>query len=107
METTNYLGDHVSWTLLLLVPLYWIWTDVKILLIAQAAVLASGRFDFSKSHGIAQGAGQAVEDRRMQQESLDAFGQLVQDLFNQVVKHKAVAAGKRFDEAGGVFMTLD
>ena len=44
METANYLGDHVSWTLLLLVPLYWIWADVKILLIAQAAVMASGVF---------------------------------------------------------------
>ena len=51
---------------------------------------------------VAQGAGQPVEDGRLQQESLDAFGLLFQDFFNQIVQHKVVAAGKRLDKAGCV-----
>ena len=57
-------------------------------------------------HGIAQGAAQAVEDRRAQQERLDARGLLVQDFFDQIVQHEMVGAGERSDEAGGVVMSL-
>ena len=42
----------------------------------------------------------------MQQEGLDAFGLLFQDFLDQIVQHKTVAAGERFDEAGGVFTPL-
>src|SRR5260221_538933 len=57
-------------------------------------------------NGITQGAAEAVEDGRAQQERLDAFGLLPENFFKQIVQHEMVAAGKRFDEAGGVFMPL-
>ena len=57
-------------------------------------------------NGITQRAAQAVEDRCAQQERLDACGLLLQDFFNQIVQHEMVAAGERFDEAGGVLMSL-
>ena len=47
-----------------------------------------------------------VEDRCAQQESLDLFGLLLQDFFDQIVQHEMVTAGERFDEAGGVFLPL-
>src|SRR5688572_20836038 len=43
---------------------------------------------------ITQGATQTVEDGGTQQESLNSFGLLVQDFFNQVVHHEMVAAGE-------------
>ena len=63
----------------------------------------SGGFE---QNGITQGAAQAVEDGCAQQESLNAFGLLLQDFFNQIVHHEMVAAGERLDEAGGVLMSL-
>ena len=57
-------------------------------------------------NGITQGAAQAVEDRRAQQECLNAFGLLLQDFFDQVIHDEVVAAGERADEAGGVGMAL-
>ena len=48
-----------------------------------------------EQNGITQGAAQAVEDGCAQQESLDAFGLLLQDFFNQIVQHEMVAAGER------------
>ena len=62
--------------------------------------------DGVEQNGITQGAAQAVEDRGAQQERLDAFGLLLQDFFNQIVQHEMVAAGERFDEAGGVLLSL-
>ena len=56
--------------------------------------------------GITKGAAHALEDRCAQQESLHAFGLLFQDFFNQIVQHEMVAAGERFDKAGGIFMPL-
>jgi hypothetical protein len=41
-----------------------------------------------EQNGITLGAAQAVEDRGAQQESLDAFGLLLQDFSNQIVQHK-------------------
>src|SRR3989338_10660871 len=37
----NLLGDHFQPVLYLLAPLYWIWDDVRILLIAQAFLVTS------------------------------------------------------------------
>ena len=37
----NELGDHFSPTLLLLVPLYWLWSDPQVLLIAQGILLGA------------------------------------------------------------------
>src|SRR5258705_90705 len=36
----NLLGDHFHPALVALVPLYWLWADVRTLLIAQAALMA-------------------------------------------------------------------
>lgn len=36
----NYLGDHFSPILIIFAPLYWIWEDVKILLIAQTVIIS-------------------------------------------------------------------
>jgi hypothetical protein len=47
-----------------------------------------------------------VEDRRAQQERLNAFGLPLQDFFKQIVQHEMVAAAERLDEAGGVGMSL-
>ncbi|WP_405722742.1 DUF2079 domain-containing protein [Streptomyces sp. NBC_01537] len=38
----SLLGDHFSPVLALLAPLYWIWDDPRVLLIAQAALFAAG-----------------------------------------------------------------
>jgi len=40
----NYLGEHFSPILALLAPLYWIWPDVRALLIVQTVVIALGVF---------------------------------------------------------------
>lgn len=42
VETDNLLGDHTDFGLLLYVPLFWIWPDVRLLLVAQTVILASG-----------------------------------------------------------------
>ena len=57
-------------------------------------------------NSVTQGATQAIEDRSVQQESLDACGLLVQDFFNQIVQHEVVTAGERIDKAGDIFMSL-
>ena len=62
--------------------------------------------DGVEQNSITQGAAHAVEDGCAQQKSLDAFGLLSQDFFNQIVQHEMVAAGERLDEAGGVLMSL-
>jgi hypothetical protein len=49
---------------------------------------------------------QAVEDRRAQQERLDALGLLLQNFFKEVVRDEMVAARERLDEAGGVVLSL-
>ncbi len=36
----NYLGDHFSPILIIFAPLYWIWEDVRILLIAQVVIVS-------------------------------------------------------------------
>ena len=59
-----------------------------------------------EQNGIAKRPAQAIKDRCAQQESLDAFGLLVQDLFHQIVQHEMVAAGEGLDEAGDVLMSL-
>jgi uncharacterized membrane protein len=42
IEVSNYLGDHVQFIFLLLAPLFGLWNDPQILLIAQAILLAAG-----------------------------------------------------------------
>src|SRR5205823_1543286 len=59
-----------------------------------------------QQNGITQRAAQTVEDRRAQQERLDAFGLLPEDFFHQIVQHEMMAAGERSDEAGGVLLSL-
>ena len=56
--------------------------------------------------GITQGAGHSVENGRLKQEGLNTFRLLIENFFDQVIKHKAVAAGERFDKTGGVFLAL-
>jgi uncharacterized membrane protein len=41
VSPTNMLGDHFSPILALLSPLFWVWEDARMLLIAQAVLLAS------------------------------------------------------------------
>ncbi|MCX7958433.1 MAG: DUF2079 domain-containing protein [Deltaproteobacteria bacterium] len=36
----NYLGDHFSPVLVLFAPLYWIWEDVRMLLVAQTVIIS-------------------------------------------------------------------
>ena len=43
----NYLGDHCSPVLALFAPLYWIWDDVRLLLIFQSAAIAASAFPFA------------------------------------------------------------
>src|SRR5438552_3535452 len=38
----NLLGDHFHPILMTIAPLYWIWNDVRVLLIAQAVLIAAG-----------------------------------------------------------------
>src|SRR5439155_22181161 len=38
----NLLGDHFHPILIAIAPLYWIWDDVRVLLIAQAVLIAAG-----------------------------------------------------------------
>ena len=59
-----------------------------------------------EQNSVTKGAAQALEDGCAQQKSLDCFGLLLQDFFHQIVQHEMVAAGERFDEAGGVLMSL-
>jgi len=39
--TPNLLGDHFHPALMLLAPAYWIWSDARVLLVAQALLLAA------------------------------------------------------------------
>ena len=59
-----------------------------------------------EQNGITKRSAHAVEDGSAQQESLDAFGLLLQDLFKQIVHHETMAAGERLDKTGGVLMPL-
>src|SRR5687767_4858745 len=59
-----------------------------------------------KQNSITKGTAQAVEDGCAQQERLNAFGLLSQDFFHQIVHHKMVATGERFNEAGRVLTSL-
>ena len=55
---------------------------------------------------VTKGAAHAVEDGRAQQESLNAFGLLLQDLFEQIIQDEVVAASEGIDETGGIFISL-
>ena len=59
-----------------------------------------------EQNSVTQRAAQAIEDGCAQQKSLDAFGLLLQDFFNQIVEHEMVAAGEGLDEASDVLMSL-
>jgi len=39
LRIPHELGDHTDFTLILLAPLYWVWSDPRLLLIAQALLL--------------------------------------------------------------------
>ncbi len=41
LRVPHELGDHTDFTLMLLAPLYWIWSDPRMLLLAQAVLLAA------------------------------------------------------------------
>ncbi len=43
-RATNFLGEHFSPILALLAPLYWVWPDVRALLIVQTVAIALGAF---------------------------------------------------------------
>jgi len=40
LRIPHELGDHTDFTLMVLAPLYWVWSDPRMLLLAQAAMLA-------------------------------------------------------------------
>lgn len=40
LRIPHELGDHTDFTLILLAPLYWLWSDPRMLLVAQALLLA-------------------------------------------------------------------
>ena len=40
LRVPHELGDHTDFTLILLTPLYWLWSDPRMLLVAQALLLA-------------------------------------------------------------------
>ena len=42
LEVSSFLGDHVAPVLLLVAPLYWLWSDARMLLIVQAIALCLG-----------------------------------------------------------------
>ena len=58
----------------------------------------------TETYSIAERAAQAVEDGGLQEESLHALGLSVQDFLDQIIQHKAMAAGKGIDEVGGVML---
>src|SRR5262249_9861614 len=66
----------------------------------------SGALSTPLQNSITKRATQAVENRRAQQESLDALGLLLQDFLNQIVHHEPVASAERLDEAGSISMSL-
>ena len=41
LRIPHELGDHTDFTLMLLAPLYWVWSDPRMLLLVQAVLLAS------------------------------------------------------------------
>src|SRR5215211_7680642 len=49
---------------------------------------------------------QPVENRRLQQKSLNVFGLALEDLFQQIVQHKLVGARKGLDETSNVLIPL-
>src|SRR4030067_2529682 len=57
-------------------------------------------------NSVTQRAAHAVKNGCAQQKSLNVFGLLMQDFFNQIVQHEMVAAGEILDKAGGVLMPL-
>src|SRR5436309_5164160 len=59
-----------------------------------------------QQNGITKRAAQTVENRRAEQERLDACRLLLENFFNQIIQHEMVATCKSFDEAGGVLMSL-
>ena len=56
----------------------------------------------SAENRIAQRPAETIEDRCVQQELLDGRGLLLEHLFNQIVQHKAMAAGERLDKTCAV-----
>ena len=53
-------------------------------------------------NGFAERAAQAIENGCAQQESLNIFWLALENFFEQIIEHEAVAAGEGLDEAGGV-----
>jgi uncharacterized membrane protein len=61
----NLFGDHSSYITVLLVPLYWIWSDVRILLVFTVGVIGAGIplvYLIARTHGLSKwvGAGLAT-----------------------------------------------
>jgi len=58
------------------------------------------------SESITQGTIKPIKDRSLQQEGLNVLGLLTQNFLNQIIQHKAVFTGERFDEICSVIMSL-
>jgi uncharacterized membrane protein len=58
----NLLGDHFSPALAVLAPVWWIWSDPRVLLVAQAALLAASAVPITRlaSRRLGTGAGLAI-----------------------------------------------
>ncbi|BFT70439.1 hypothetical protein PAENIP36_18810 [Paenibacillus sp. P36] len=78
------------------------WDDKKVGLLKPFQRFFTGGRGSEAHYGITQRSAEAVEYRCVQQEGLNVFRLFVQNLFNQIVKNEAVAAGKRLDEGSGV-----
>src|SRR2546422_678693 len=57
-------------------------------------------------NGITQRSAHAIKDGCLEQEHLEMDRQLVQDLFDQVIDHKAIAAAEGGDKAGVICTVL-
>ena len=59
---------------------------------------------FLPGDGIAQRTAQPVENGGLQQEAADTFGLALQNLFDQIVQDKTVAAGESLDKTGACLL---
>jgi hypothetical protein len=75
--------------------------------IATLEILERGCTAVLPEDGVAQGAGQARQDRGAEEEASNRLRLALQHLFHQVVDDVAIVAGESGDEAGWIRSALD
>jgi hypothetical protein len=78
----NLLGDHFHPALMALAPLYWLWDDVRVLLLAQAFLLAASSLPIFWSARIRLGTRAALTALRRRSSQVE----LNQNLIRRVVR---------------------